>query len=558
MASEIVQLAIVLSVASILGYVARLLRQPLILAYLATGFILNYFYPAGMQDSLRIFADLGIMFLLFLVGLEINYESFRSVSKPAMIIGLAQVVVTFGVGFWIAQLLHFGIISSAYIGIALTFSSTIIAVKVLTEKRDMHSLYGRMAIGILLVQDLVAIVLLVILSGVRGGEGVEYLSILGIMGKAVILFGIMLYLGKKVLPAVLDRVARSQELLFMMSLAWVFLVATFAKVIGFSVEVAGFLAGLSLANSAEHFQISSRVRPLRDFFILIFFVALGSSVSFSSVGESAIPIIMLSLFVLIGNPLIVLVVMGLMGYRKRTSFMTGMAIAQISEFSLILVALGARIGHLDNGAVSLIIAVGVTTFLISSYLVQHSELVFATLSKELSLFEKRRTGDERLPDKGFHKPIILIGAHRTGQSILDSLDVKDVLVIDFNPEVLPQLKERKVDYLFGDVADREIFEKANFDEAKLVISTSPDPEDNLMLISELKDLLERPKLIVRAETEKDAKMLYAHGADYVLLPHFTAGQYLGKTISTKNGVDALIHLKKHDLSLLKNWHVPIP
>ena len=558
MASEIVQLAIVLSVASILGYVARLLRQPLILAYLATGFILNYFYPAGMQDSLRIFADLGIMFLLFLVGLEINYESFRSVSKPAMIIGLAQVVVTFGVGFWIAQLLHFGIISSAYIGIALTFSSTIIAVKVLTEKRDMHSLYGRMAIGILLVQDLVAIVLLVILSGVRGGEGVEYLSILGIMGKAVILFGIMLYLGKKVLPAVLDRVARSQELLFMMSLAWVFLVATFAKAIGFSVEVAGFLAGLSLANSAEHFQISSRVRPLRDFFILIFFVALGSSVSFSSVGESAIPIIMLSLFVLIGNPLIVLVVMGLMGYRKRTSFMTGMAIAQISEFSLILVALGARIGHLDNGAVSLIIAVGVTTFLISSYLVQHSELVFATLSKELSLFEKRRTGDERLPDKGFHKPIILIGAHRTGQSILDSLDVKDVLVIDFNPEVLPQLKERKVDYLFGDVADREIFEKANFDEAKLVISTSPDPEDNLMLISELKDLLERPKLIVRAETEKDAKMLYAHGADYVLLPHFTAGQYLGKTISTKNGVDALIHLKKHDLSLLKNWHVPIP
>ena len=300
------------------------------------------------------------------------------------------------------------------------------------------------------------------------------------------------------------------------------------------------------------------MRPLRDFFILIFFVALGSSVSFSSVGESAIPIIMLSLFVLIGNPLIVLVVMGLMGYRKRTSFMTGMAIAQISEFSLILVALGARIGHLDNGAVSLIIAVGVTTFLISSYLVQHSELVFATLSKGLSLFEKRRTGDERLPDKGFHKPIILIGAHRTGQSILDSLDVKDVLVIDFNPEVLPQLKERKVDYLFGDVADREIFEKANFDQAKLVISTSPDPEDNLMLISELKDLLERPKLIVRAETEKDAKMLYAHGADYVLLPHFTAGQYLGKTISTKNGVDALIHLKKHDLSLLKNWHVPIP
>ncbi len=557
MASEIVQLAVVLSVASILGYLAKLLRQPLILAYLLTGLLLHYFYPAGMEDSLRIFADMGIMFLLFLVGLEINYESFKAVSKPALIIGLTQVVVTFGAGFWIATLLHFGIVSASYIGIALTFSSTIIAVKVLTEKRDMHSLYGRIAVGILLIQDLVAVILLVILSGVRGGEGIEYLPILAVVGKAVVLFGIMLYLGRKVLPSVLDRVARSHELLFVMSLAWVFLVATFAKMIGFSVEIAGFLAGLSLANSAEHFQISARVRPLRDFFILIFFVALGSSITFSNVGESMVSVFILSLFVLIGNPLIVLIAMGLMGYRKRTSFMTGMAIAQISEFSLVLVALGAKIGHLDNGVVSLIAAVGLTTFVLSSYLLQHSELLFRFFAKALSLFEKRKAKDDKMFNEEFHKPIILIGAHRTGQSILDNLNPKDVLAIDFNPEILPQLQRRKVDYLFGDLADQEIFEKANFDEAKLVISTSPDLEDNLMLISELKDLLERPKIIVRAETEKDAELLYAHGADYVLLPHFTAGQYLGKTIAIDPDMSILHSLKEHDLKLLHKQHIAL-
>ncbi|MFH0890760.1 MAG: cation:proton antiporter [Candidatus Liptonbacteria bacterium] len=240
MASEIVQLAVVLSVASVLGYLARLFRQPLILAYLATGLLLNYFYPAGVHQSLGIFADLGIMFLLFLVGLEINYESFRIISRPALIIGIAQVLITFGAGFWIAKLLHFGIVAASYIGIALTFSSTIIAVKVLTEKRDMHSLYGRIAVGILLVQDLVAIILLVVLAGIRGGSSVEWLPILGVLGKAVVLFGIMLYLGRKILPAVLDRVARSHELLFVMSLAWVFLVATFARLIGFSIEIAGF------------------------------------------------------------------------------------------------------------------------------------------------------------------------------------------------------------------------------------------------------------------------------------------------------------------------------
>ncbi|HEY4526193.1 MAG TPA: cation:proton antiporter [Candidatus Paceibacterota bacterium] len=555
MASEIAQLAVVLSVASVLGYLARLFRQPLILAYLATGLLLNYFYPAGVHDSMRIFADLGIMFLLFLVGLEINYESFRIISKPALIIGLAQVLITFGAGFWIAKLLHFGIVSAFYIGVALTFSSTIIAVKVLTEKKDMHSLYGRIAVGILLIQDLVAIILLVILSGVRGGQGVEYLSILGVVGKAIVLFGLMLYLGRKILPFVLDKVARSHELLFVMSLAWVFLVAAFAELIGFSIEIAGFLAGLALANSAEHFQISARVRPLRDFFILIFFVALGSSITFSNIGESAISILILSLFVLIGNPLIVLVVMGLMGYRKRTGFMTGMAIAQISEFSLVLVALGAKIGHLDNGIVSLIAAVGLTTFILSSYLLQHSEFLFQFFARALSLFERRHAKDAHLMNQEFHKPIILIGAHRTGQSILDNLDPKDVLVIDFNPEILPQLQRRKIDYLFGDLADQEIFEKANFDEAKLVISTSPDFEDNLMLISQLKDMLERPKLIVRAETEKDAELLYSHGADYVLLPHFTAGQYLGKTIAVDPDMSILRSLKERDLKLLHKQHI---
>ncbi|MEK7548943.1 MAG: cation:proton antiporter family protein [Patescibacteria group bacterium] len=556
MTSGLLELAIVILIAAALGAAAKLLKQPIILAYIFTGIIIGIFsfFHLDNKDLFRVFSELGIMFLLFLVGLEINYTSLRLVGRISILVGLGQIIFTATIGFLIALLFGFNNLASAYIAIALTFSSTIIIVKLLSEKKDLNSLYGKISIGMLLVQDFAAILLLIFLAGI-GEEKIVLNETIFIILKGIGLFIAMLYLGRKILPLIFDKIAGSQELLFLTSLAWCFGIATLTAKLGFSIEIGGFLAGLALANSSEHFQISARIKSLRDFFILIFFVILGSSLIFSNLSDIIIPIIVFSLFVLIGNPLIVLIIMGLMGYKKRTSFMCGLTVAQISEFSLILAALGLKLGHLTEETVALITAVGIITITLSAYLIIYAEKIFQKFSPYLLIFERRKTKEDESFIKEFHKPIILIGCHRTGQSIAYNLPKDDLLIIDFDPEIIAQLKKRGFNYLFGDIADLEIMEKANLDEAKLIISTSPDLEDNLTLLSEIKNAATKPKIIVRARTEDEAKILYnppgGGGADYVLLPHFTAGQYLGKTITLDLEMKILESLRKKDLELME-------
>jgi Kef-type K+ transport system membrane component KefB len=540
MNSGIFELAFLIVLSAGLGILAKILRQPLIIAYLISGIIISYTGIINANnETFRLFADLGIVFLLFLIGLEINYDSLRMIGKPAIILGLGQIIFTFVGGFFIAKFLGFNSIASSYISIALTFSSTIIIVKLLSEKRDISSFYGKLSVGFLLVQDLVAILILIFLTGIETGETNQNIiigkTILTIL-KGIIIFSLILYLGRKFVPYIFDKVARSQELLFLISLAWLFLMVAIVKKLGLSIEIAGFLAGLSLSNSSENFQISSKLKPLRDFFIMIFFIVLGSSFSLSKIQGIGLEMIIFSLFVLIGNPLIVLILMGILGYKKRTSFLTGLTVAQISEFSLILALMGQRLGHLNESEVGLITGVGIITI---------------TLSKYLSVFERKKI----LEDKNFvieyKKPIILIGAHRTGQSIALNINPKNLLVIDFDPDIISFLRQKNIDYIFGDIADPDVFEKANIQEAKIVISTSPDFNDNMTLLQEIKKLKQKPKIILRAETEKDALILYEKEADYVLLPNFTAGQYLGKTLSIDPEIKILDQLKKQDLEFLK-------
>jgi Kef-type K+ transport system membrane component KefB len=555
MDSGIFELASLIILSAGLGILAKIFRQPLIMAYLITGIIISYTGIINANnETFRLFADLGIVFLLFLIGLEINYDSLRMIGKSAIILGLGQIIFTFVGGFFIAKFLGFNSIASSYISIALTFSSTIIIVKLLSEKRDISSFYGKLSVGFLLMQDLVAILILIFLTGIETGETNQNIiigkTILTIL-KGIIIFSLILYLGRKFVPYIFDKVARSQELLFLISLAWLFLMVAVVKKLGLSIEIAGFLAGLSLANSSENFQISSKLKPLRDFFIMIFFIVLGSSFSLSKIQGIGLEIIIFSLFVLIGNPLIVLILMGILGYKKRTSFLTGLTVAQISEFSLILALMGQKLGHLNESEVGLITGVGIITITLSTYLILNSDSIFRKISKYLSIFERKKILEDKNFAIEYKKPIILIGAHRTGQSIALNINPKNLLVIDFDPDIISFLRQKNIDYIFGDIADPDVFEKANMQEAKIIISTSPDFNDNMTLLQEIKKLEQKPKIILRAETEKDALILYEKGADYVLLPNFTAGQYLGKTLSIDPEIKILDQLKKQDLEFLK-------
>ncbi|MEK7094062.1 MAG: cation:proton antiporter, partial [Patescibacteria group bacterium] len=556
MITGVSDIAILVVLAAGLSTLAYILRQPVVLAYLATGALVGafHFLDIGQQYGLNLFSDLGIMFLLFLVGLEVNYSSLRHVGKAPIVIGLGQLVITSSLGFLLTTAFQLPFISAIYVAVAITFSSTVIVVKLLSEKKDLNSLYGKISLGFLLVQDCVAVLILVALSSL-GGEGDIVSKVFSTILLGVALFSVVFYLGRKIIPQIFDLFARSQELLFLVTLAWLFGVATLVSKVGFSVEIGGLLAGLSLANTSERLQIAHHIRPLRDFFILIFFIILGSMITVSSYTGLALPIIILSLFILIGNPLIILCIMGLMGFRRRTSFMAGVTVAQISEFSLILMALGLEIGHVREIDVALVTAVGVITITLSNYLILHAEQIFSHLSPYLRIFERNKNTEHQIPRKQFKKPIILIGAHRTGQSIAWHLPKSELLIIDFDPEVVDRLKRQGFDYLFGDIADEELRETIDFSVLKIVISTTPSLEDNLATLKILKQIQKKEKhrfkIIVRAKNEKEVEVLYAAHADYVLLPHFTAGEYLGQAVAKKKRFDFLKKLKEKDLKIMK-------
>lgn len=551
-------LTIVIVLASVLALVFRLLRQPTILAYIVAGVMIGPLGLFGVSDTevISTFAQIGITLLLFLLGLELRVSDLKNVGKASVLTGIGQIVFTAGIGYVICLLLGFSALSSVYIAVALTFSSTIIVVKLLSDKKDTKSLYGRISVGFLLIQDFVAILALVFLSGFNPGEGdgLSILSFLLVILKAAALFAVIVFLSKSFLPKIVAKISQSQELLFLFSLAWAFgMSALFSsELVGFSIEIGGFLAGLALANSVGNHQIIAKVRPLRDFFVTIFFVALGTELLFSHFASIFLPSVLLSLFVLIGNPLIVIIILGLLGYRSRTSFLAGLTVAQISEFSLIVVFMGNQLGHVSDETVSLVTVVGAVTFVVSTYMIMNGNRLYLFFKPILLRFEKKNARDVRPKIEDLKNHIVLIGANRMGESILEALHKKNerVFVVDFDPDVIDRLNEKKIDCVFGDIVDTDIQEIANIAEAKLVISTVPDVDDNILLLDSLEKINKSAISIVYALDINEAELLYKKGADYVVLPNLAGGRHLAKILVDDNHLELIEEFKKRDLAAL--------
>lgn len=530
------ELTIVIILATLFGIVAKLLSQPTILGFIIAGVLVGPlgFFDIANPQILDLMAKLGVTFLLFIVGLELSLKELKTVGRAALTTGIGQIVFTAAIGFALSLFLGFDKLTAIYVSFALTFSSTIIVVKLISDKNDLNSLYGKVSVGLLLVQDLVAIIILILLSGFKESTGELGASMISnlvlVFLKGVILFTIISYLSRKVLPKLVDLLARSQELLFLVSVSWALGVAVLvaSPLVGFSIEIGGLLAGLALANSSEHFQISARIKPLRDLFITLFFLILGMKMAISHVLVMLYPSIILSVFVLIGNPLIVLILMGFLGYRKRISFFTGLAVAQISEFSFILVALGSELNHINNDVVSMITMVGIITFILSTYMITYNNRLYQLLESFLGIFEKKSLLEQNFSDMRVLKNhIILAGVNRMGKKILDTLTKRgdQVVAIDFNPDIINNIANENTHVLFGDIADGEVLERANIDKARLIVSTVPDIEDNLILIDRAKNK-NGVKIISIANSEDEAKQLYQAGADLVIIPHLVGGEHL--------------------------------
>lgn len=557
------EITVIICIAAVFTIIFRIFKQPAVLAYILTGILLG---PIGIfqlenHEALQTLGQVGITLLLFILGLELRISELRSIGKIAVVAGGLQMLATLAVGYIAATLLGFSSTVSLYIGIALGFSSTVIIVKILSDKRDLTSLHGKIAIGILLMQDFFAIMTIVFLSGTDTNvSGSVLLANVGlILLKVILLFGWILVISQYVFPKIIHVIAKSSESLFLFSLAWVFLLTAFVtwKPIGFSIEIGGFLAGLALAGTAENFHIVSKMRSLRDFFITIFFVMLGLEMTFVNFGSVILPAIILSLFVLIGKPIIIMTILGSLGYKKRTGFFSGTLLGQVSEFSLIILFLGSTAGIIPSEVVTLMVLVSIITFVGSTYIIQNANKVYKKINQQLLIFEFKNTYNEQegndIPkNKVLDKHVVVIGAHQMGQSVIRALEKsgEDVIAVDFNPDIVAKLREKKIPVLFGDISDTEIQEKVNLHVAKLVISTIPDLEDNLLLIESLNKLNKKAKIVVMAYEVANAKVLYKAGADYVVLPHLAGGRHLAKILIENKHLELIEDYKEHDM---KSW-----
>ncbi len=531
-ANPFYEFAIILLMAAVFGGLGQMLRQPLIVMFIALGIVVG---PSVMdvvqsQAQIHLLAELGISVLLFIVGLKLDLRLIKSIGKTALLTGLGQVFFTSVVGYFIGIWLGFSSLHSIYIAVALTFSSTIIIVKLLSDKKEIDSLHGQISIGFLIVQDIVVILAMIVLSAMgRESDSPLAIEMVFTVLKGGLLILIVFVVTKWVLPRLSFFLAKSQELLALFAVAWALGLAAISDIIGFSSEVGAFLAGVSLATSPFKENISSRLVNLRDFLLLFFFVNLGANLDLSLIGEQVSSAVVFSVFVLIGNPLIVLIIMGIMGYRKRTAFLAGLTVAQISEFSLIFAGLGLAAGHLTDSIVGLITLVGLITIGASTYLILYSHQIYDKISFLLGVFERKDPyGEAKIQQiKKVDYDVVIFGVGRFGANIADQLDLHpevNFLGVDFDPELVQSWQQNNRPIIYGDIEDADLLEYIPFDNVKCVVVTIPYMEQSLYLLKTLRKQNFKGRIFMIAQSEKNAETLSDCNVDGVLLIHSMAAE----------------------------------
>lgn len=528
------EVALLLLLAIGVGALGVRLRQPLIVAFIAAGILAGPSVLGWMHanDQVDLLAKLGITLLLFVVGLKLDLHIIRTMGPVALATGLGQVAFTSIVGYLIALALGMPPIAALYVAVALTFSSTIIIVKLLSDKREVDTLHGRIALGFLIVQDLVVVLAMIALNALAGAntdEGSMSLEVLAVLFKGIAFLAVVGLAIRYVLPKLLHLLSHSQELLVLFGISWAVALAALGDTLGFSKEVGAFVAGVSLASTPYRDALGARLVSLRDFLLLFFFLDLGARLEFGLLGEQLIEAAVFSVFVLVGNPLIVMVIMGALGYRKRTGFLAGLTVAQISEFSLILGALGLSLGHIDAATMGLITLVGIITISTSTYMILYSHSLYEWLAPWLKVFERRQPYRENAQNEISDDPVqqvILFGLGRYGTGIAQALRERgcQVVSVDFNPELVRAGDPAGYPVLYGDAEDPEFIASLPLARTQWIISTAREQHVSRILIHTLRNLGYAGRIAVTAHHQNEIAGLEQAGADLVLIPFADAAR----------------------------------
>jgi Kef-type K+ transport system membrane component KefB len=536
------EIALLLAMAAGIGLVGTLLRQPLIVSFIAVGLVAG---PSALNlvhadEQIQLLSELGIAVLLFLVGIKLDLKLIRSLGMVSVLTGLGQVIFTALFGWLIGLALGLDAITSLYVAIALTFSSTIIVVKLLSDKREIDALHGQIALGFLIVQDLVVVLAMIVLSaigiGSTGHGAAAYNSVWSVLLSGLALVACVVLFIRYVASPITERLARAPELLVIFAIALAAVFAAVGDAVGLGKEVGGLLAGVALASTPYRETIAARLAPLRDFLLLFFFIALGATLDLSLLGAHLGAAIVFSLFVLIGNPLIVLAIMGAMGYRKRTGFLAGLTVAQISEFSLIFIAMGVSIGHVTDEALGLVTLVGLVTIAVSTYMITFSHPLYAFFEPWLDVFERKGTPREAAVHTTLaqrHYTVIVFGLGRFGTAIASRLQQRGVRVlgIDFNPQAVKRWRDAGLEADYGDATDAEFIAELPLQHAQWLVVTVPIHPTGLSHEDTRRTLIQLSysagftgRTAAASHSAEDTETLQQAGIDLVLEPFQDAAE----------------------------------
>jgi Kef-type K+ transport system membrane component KefB len=521
------QLALVLLVCVASGALAVRLGLPLLVGLLVAGVAVGpeVLGLVGPSTEVELLAEIGISLLLFVVGLKLDTRLVRKLGPVVLVAGTIQVLVTAVLATAIAIAFGVSLVAALYLGIAMAFSSTVVVIKVLTDRGEIEQLHGRIALGILIVQDIIVVALMLVLASLDPDSQAGVVEQFGLVAlRGVGLFGAIALLARYVLPPAFHLLARRGELLVLAGVTWAVMVAAGAIALGFSAEVGAFVAGMALASSEYREAINGRLSTIRDFLLVFFFIDLGTRLTFEG-ADDLVLILALSLFVLVVKPVAVAVIATWLGFRSRTGARAGLTLAQISEFSLILAALGVSLGHIEGRTAGVATGVALVTITVSTLLIARADELTPRLAAPLERLQRSQLRREHASGDPASPTVVVLGLGRLGRELVEELLAvgEDVLGVDYDPRLVRTLAP-SLPVRFGDTADPELPGQLPLHRTRWVVSTPRDPEAHRILLVALRRTGYDGHVAVAVDHEADEQPLRDLGADLVLRPlHVAAG-----------------------------------
>ena len=540
----VTDIGITVIVSAIVVVILSRLKQPIILGYLLTGTLLGpeigrlvfgdeiaRFILIKDAENIEVISELGLVLLLFIIGLELNPQKIGSSGRRIIVPGLLQfpLSVLLGFSFYYFFLDSAGYLKSLYLGIFVSLSSTAIVVKILYDKLEMETLYGRLSIGILIFQDIWAILVIALQPNFHDPEILT--AIIAVLKSAALLAAGFIF-SRFILKSIFSWIDQSPELVVIVSIGWCGIMSGAGQAIGLSMEMGALIAGISISIFPYSIHVTTRVSVLRDFFLSLFFVSLGMKIPVPE--ASYLPEVLLLLGILFAVRLIAIIPLSMLsGGSFRNSFLSSLTLGQISEFSLVIATIGASLGHIDDNLFAVVLYSMSVTSILSSYVIKYNMHIFRLMEKFTGISTKTDDDESR---SGKSYPIVVLGCHRGALelfSILSDLKPtmrKDILVIDYNMESIKSLQLQEFGTLFGDISNIDTLKHAHIEKSKIILSTIPDMLlkgiTNEKLIHICKSIAPDAIVVGSAESGSHAAKLKRAGADRVIMPYSMIGETL--------------------------------